>query len=126
MSTTVTYKGSTLTTATNQTRVLETAGKYMEDDVTIVDVTSGGGSTLITKSISANGTYNATDDSADGYSSVTVSVPTGIDGNNLEYGITDGTIPRVGIAKVESANVWGDNLQMMVFGTGTIGTGRVV
>ena len=43
MSTTVTYKGSTLTTAENQTRVLKTAGKYMEDDVTITDVTSGGG-----------------------------------------------------------------------------------
>ena len=40
MSTTVTYKGSTLTTASNQTRVLETAGKYMEDDVTIVDSVS--------------------------------------------------------------------------------------
>lgn len=39
MSTTVTYKGSTLTTATNQTRTLETAGKYLEDDVTIVDST---------------------------------------------------------------------------------------
>lgn len=38
MSATVTYKGSTLTTVTNETRVLETAGKYMEDDVTIVDV----------------------------------------------------------------------------------------
>ena len=37
---------------------------------------SGGGSaTLITKSITANGTYNASDDSADGYSSVTVNVP---------------------------------------------------
>lgn len=41
MSTTVTYKGNTLTTAENQTRVLKTSGKYMEDDVTIVDVTSG-------------------------------------------------------------------------------------
>ena len=34
-----------------------------------------GGATLITKSITANGTYNAEDDSADGYSSVTVAVP---------------------------------------------------
>ena len=25
------------------------------------------------------------------------------DGNNLEYGLTDGTIPRVGVAKVGSA-----------------------
>lgn len=35
-----------------------------------------GGGTLITKNISANGTYSAQDDSADGYSSVTVNVPT--------------------------------------------------
>ena len=26
-----------------------------------------------------------------------------LDGNNLEYGLTDGTIPRVGVAKVGSA-----------------------
>lgn len=37
----------------------------------------GGSATLITKSITANGTYNASDDSADGYSSVTVNVPSG-------------------------------------------------
>ena len=35
----------------------------------------GGSATLITKSITANGTYNASSDSADGYSSVTVNVP---------------------------------------------------
>ena len=40
MSTTVTYKGDTLTTATNQTKILSTAGKYMEGDVTITDVTA--------------------------------------------------------------------------------------
>ena len=33
--------------------------------------------TLITKLITANGTYNATSDNADGYSSVTVNVPSG-------------------------------------------------
>jgi len=37
MSTTVTYKGSTLTTVNNQTRTLKTAGKYMEGDVILVD-----------------------------------------------------------------------------------------
>lgn len=37
----------------------------------------GGGSTLIEKSITANGTYNASDDSADGYSKVTVNVSSG-------------------------------------------------
>lgn len=37
----------------------------------------GGGSTLITKTITANGTYDAEDDDADGYSSVTVNVSGG-------------------------------------------------
>lgn len=41
----------------------------------IGNIQTGGGSTLITKSITANGTYNASSDSADGYSSVTVAVP---------------------------------------------------
>ena len=35
----------------------------------------GGSATLITKNITANGTYSAEDDDADGYSSVTVNVP---------------------------------------------------
>lgn len=47
MSTTVTYKGNTLTTATNQTRTLQTAGKYLEDDITITDVTSSGGDHVV-------------------------------------------------------------------------------
>ena len=70
MSTTVTYKGSTLTTVNNQTRTLKTAGKYMEDDVTLVDI-----------SIDA------------------------IDGNNLAYGLTDGTLPLVGVGKVGSMEI---------------------
>ena len=37
----------------------------------------GGGSTLIEKAITANGTYDASDDSADGYSKVTVNVSGG-------------------------------------------------
>jgi len=37
----------------------------------------GGSATLITKNITANGTYSASDDSADGYSEVTVNVPSG-------------------------------------------------
>lgn len=56
MSTTVTYKGSTLTTATNQTKVLKTAGKYMEDDVTITDSSSGGGMTVVETQDPAGGT----------------------------------------------------------------------
>ena len=40
MSTTVTYKGSTLTTVDNQTRTLLTQGKYLEDNLTLTDVSS--------------------------------------------------------------------------------------
>lgn len=40
----------------------------------IGDIPTGGTGTLISKSITANGTYNAADDDADGYSSVTVNV----------------------------------------------------
>ena len=36
---------------------------------------STGGGTIIPKTLTANGTYNASSDSADGYSPVTVNVP---------------------------------------------------
>lgn len=79
MSTTVTYKGSTLTTAENQTRVLNTAGKYMEDNVTIVDVTSGGGigTLLTTKSLGTLSTSSTT--ATDTGQTVTVSGINGYD-----------------------------------------------
>lgn len=55
---------------------------------------SGGGSaTLITKSITANGTYSASDDSADGYSSVTVNVPTPA-GASMNTQVAQGTTRR--------------------------------
>ena len=58
MSTTVTYKGSTLTTVNNQTRVLETGGTWLEDDITLTDVTQSGITPTGTKqiNISQNGT----------------------------------------------------------------------
>ena len=43
MSTTVTYKGQTLTTVENQTKTLQTAGTWVEDDFTLTDVTASGG-----------------------------------------------------------------------------------
>ena len=57
-----------------------TAGN-IKKDVTILGVTGtyegSGSATLITKSITSNGTYNASSDNADGYSSVTVNVSGG-------------------------------------------------
>lgn len=47
MSTTVTYKGQTLTTVDNQTRTLLTAGKYCEDDFTLTDVSGSSEDTLL-------------------------------------------------------------------------------
>ena len=47
MSSTVTYKGSTITTVLNNTKTLTTAGTYLEDDITITDVTAS--TTLQTK-----------------------------------------------------------------------------
>lgn len=41
----------------------------------IGNIPSGGGATLIQKSITQNGTYDASDDDADGYSEVNVAVP---------------------------------------------------
>ena len=78
MSTTVTYKGSTLTTATNQTRTLLTAGKYLEDDVTITDVTASPSLQSKSKSYTPSETAQSETVSADvgydGLSSVAISV----------------------------------------------------
>ena len=63
----------------------------------IGNISGGGGSTLITKSITANGTYNASSDNADGYSSVTVSVSGG--SSNLVTGTFTGQASEKGTAK---------------------------
>lgn len=65
MSTTVSYKGSTIATAENQTKILETAGTWLEDDITIVDVTGGGGGGITptgTKQISITQNGTTTED----------------------------------------------------------------
>ena len=61
-------------------------------------VISGEASVLGTKTITANGTYSASDDSADGYSSVTVNVSGGVsitDGMIITEWDTNGTRPKV-------------------------------
>lgn len=54
MSTTVTYKGNTLATITNQTKTLKTAGKYMEGDVAITDSSSGGTTNFVSGTFTTN------------------------------------------------------------------------
>lgn len=62
----------------------------------IGNIPTGGGSTLITKNITANGTYNASSDSADGYSSVTVAVPSKLVKGTFK-GTTAGAVQTVTI-----------------------------
>ena len=104
MSTTVNYKGNTLTTVTNATKILNTAGTYLEDNISVTDITTI--ATLIAKSITANGTYNASSDSADGYSSVTVNV-SGSGGLEYESGTYTPTSniaqPTISFSKTHSS-----------------------
>ena len=57
---------------------VQTTYKPSEMADAIESIGGGGGSSLGTKSITANGTYNASSDSLDGYSQVTVNVPQGV------------------------------------------------
>ena len=73
MATPLTDSINALTTYANE--VTGTSDTTLSDAVHTLASGYGGSATLITKTITANGTYSASDDSADGYSSVTVNVP---------------------------------------------------
>lgn len=47
MSTTVTYKGNTIATVENNTKTLTTQGKYLEDNITLTDVSGSDVDTLV-------------------------------------------------------------------------------
>ena len=56
MSTTVTYKGNTLTTVSNETKKLNTAGTWLEGDITITDSSSGSAAIITDTTDAAGGT----------------------------------------------------------------------
>lgn len=101
MSATVTYKGETLTTATNQTRVLETEGTYLEDDITITDVTGAAPSGTKNISITTNGTTTE-DVTSYATASITTAVPASAVDSGTKSISTNGTHDVIGYA---SANV---------------------
>ena len=99
MSTTVTYKGETLTTVDNQTRTLLTAGKYCEDDFTLTDV-SGGGGTMQSKSVSYTPSESA--------QSATITADVGYDGLDevsVSVGAISSTYVGSGITRRSSSDL---------------------
>ena len=97
-------------TGNNEPFVLVQA--YDSDDILIGTTTSpgtvnlkiekqvqGGGSVLVQKTITANGTYDPADDDADGYSEVTVAIPAGTEGTRTA---TKGTVSNHSISVTPS------------------------
>jgi len=77
MSTTVNYKGSTITTVNNETKTLNTAGTWVEGDITLVDNSTPNlqsKSVSYTPSESAQTATVTADSGYDGLGSVAVSV----------------------------------------------------
>ena len=72
MSTTVSYKGSTIATVANETKTLTTSGKWLEDDITLVDVTSSAPSTQTKSATPSESQQTIEPDSGYLLSSVTV------------------------------------------------------
>lgn len=89
--------------------------KVVFDGRVLIDLTD----TTTTASDAASGTYFYTANGVFTQGSLA-------NGNNLGYGYTDGSLPLVGVALVGYAHVLGDTSNMMKFGEGLIGTGRVV
>ena len=100
---TINYKGEAIATMNaSGTKTLLTEGKYCEDDIEIEYVKSGGGgSTLGTKTITANDTYDASDDDLDGYSQVTVNVPASAVDTGTKNINTNGTHDVTGYASAD-------------------------
>lgn len=61
MSTTVTYEGNTIATVENNTKTLQTKGKYLTDDITLTDTSQSGGDPAEDIKKYANGTLTEID-----------------------------------------------------------------
>lgn len=92
MSTTVTYKGETLTTVDRATKTLKTAGKYLEDDLTLTDSVQNG-------SVTAPSTITGT--------SATATLGTG--GTSIILNKTVSVTPNVTTAGYISSGTAGDS-----------------
>lgn len=55
MSTTVSYKGSTIGTVDNESKKIDTKGTWLEDDIVITDSSSGGGSVVVVDTPDSHG-----------------------------------------------------------------------
>lgn len=72
-----TYIDLSLDTVASAAHIRQGYKGHLNDGTQVTGTYAGETPTLVTKTITANGTYNASSDNADGYSQVTVNVPTG-------------------------------------------------
>lgn len=79
------------------------------------NASGGSAPTLVSKTISTNGSYSAQDDNADGYSSVTVNVPTGI----TPTGTKEVSISANGVTTEDVTNYASARITVNVSGGGT-------
>lgn len=95
MSTTVSYKGVTIATADNNTKVLNTKDTWLEDNITLVDTTSGGGGGITptgTKQISITENGTTTEDVTN-YANAEITVNVSGGGSASIDSFVDGTVP---------------------------------
>ena len=119
---------TTLTGIANSIRTkLNTQATYKPGDMAaaISSISGGGSATLGTKTITSNATYNASSDNLDGYSSVTVNVPTGtaksssdLTANNLTVTAPAGLYSSDASKTLTDANLTAGNIKkdVTIFG----------
>lgn len=104
---------------------VQTTYKPSEMAAAIESIPSGGSATLGTKTITSNATYNASSDNLDGYSSVTVNVPTGtaktssdLTANNLTVTAPAGLYSSDASKTLTDANLTAGNIKkdVTIFG----------